>query len=74
MMESSEKVEVCLKSGASYLLGNASIGMLLFPGGGFTQDGSIGSPVYKGLAADAGFVVETDATANVIGYVKYFDE
>lgn len=68
-------VGVSIKSGATYLVGNASIRVSLNPNGGWVENGSTDSPVYIGLAGAAAIVVEKDnATTAVAGKVIYFDE
>lgn len=74
LLNSDATVRMTIKSGASYLVGNASVGVTLSPNGGWVENGSPISPVYVGLANAASFVVNTSATANVGGKVIYFEE
>lgn len=75
LLNSNATTRVSIKSGATYLTGNASIGVDLNPGGGWVENGSPDSPIYIGLAGAASFVVEkNDITSSVGGKVIYFDE
>lgn len=74
LLNSDATVRTTILSGASYLVGNASVGVTLSPNGGWVENGSPDSPIYIGLAADAGLVVNTSATANVGGKVVYYQE
>lgn len=75
LMSSNATVGVSIKSGATYLVGNASIRVELAPRGGWVENGSPDSPVYIGLAGAAAIVVEkNDVTSAVSGKVIYFDE
>lgn len=78
LLSSNATVRVNIKSGASYLTGNASLGISLNPGGGFVKMGSPDSPAYFGLANAAGLVIEKFDYSGVIsqigGDVIYFDE
>lgn len=78
IVNSDATVRVSIKSGATYLTGNASIGITLNPGGGFIKDGSPDSPSLQGLADAEALVVEkfdmTGTSAKVSGSVLYFDE
>lgn len=71
-------VRINIKSGASYLTGNVSLGMNLVPGGGWVENGSPDSPVYIGLAGASAIVVEkldlTATSAQIGGKLIYFDE
>lgn len=74
LLNSDATVRMTIKSGASYLVGNASVGVTLSPNGGWVENGSPDSPVYVGLAGAASFVVNSNVTANIGGKVIYFDE
>jgi hypothetical protein len=78
MVNSNATVRVSIKSGATYLTGNASIGVELNPGGGWVENGSPRSPIYIGLAVAQGIVIEkTDyggTLARVSGKVMFIDE
>lgn len=78
LLSSNATVRVNIKSGASYLTGNASLGINLFPGGGFVESGSPDSPTYIGLASGATFTVEKADAGGIIsqigGKVVYFSE
>lgn len=77
VMNSDATVRVSIKSGATYLTGNASIGIVLNPGGGFVKDGSVDAPSFTGLADAEAIVVEkfdmTGTAANVGGYLSYYE-
>lgn len=78
LLNSDATVRVSVKSGATYLTGNASIGIVLNPGGGFVKDGTVDSPSFTGLADAEALVVEkfdmTATAANVGGYVSYYED
>lgn len=78
LINSDATVRVSIKSGATYLTGNASIGITLNPGGGWVESGSPRSPLYYGLAVDQAIVVEkfdmTATSARVGGKVIFIDE
>lgn len=78
IFNSDATVRVSIKAGATYLTGNASIGISLNPGGGFVETGSPDSPTYIGLASGAAIVVEkfdmTGTKANLSGKIIYFSE
>ena len=75
VLSANSTTQVRIKSGVTYVVGNASIGYTIFPGGGLVDNGSPDSPVYIGLAAAAALVVEkNDATTLIGGKVIYFDE
>jgi hypothetical protein len=74
---SNATVGVRVKSGATYLIGNVSLSVMLNPGGGWVQHGSPDSPVYIGLASGAAIVVEKEdfgQVAEIAGHLIYFDE
>jgi hypothetical protein len=78
LINSTATVRINIKSGATYLTGNASIGIVLNPGGGWVETGSPDSPTYIGLSTQAAIVFEkfdmTSTVALVSGKVIYFDE
>lgn len=77
MLSSDATVNVRLKSGVTYLNGNASLGITLNPGGGWTYPGSPDSPSWIGLPSGALVIEKFDMTstiANIGGNVIYFDE
>lgn len=77
LLNSNATVRVNIKSGATYLTGNASLGINLNPGGGWVEVGSPDSPVYNGLAAQAAIVLEKfdfGSVAQIGGHLMYFDE
>jgi hypothetical protein len=78
VFNSDATVRVSIKSGVTYLTGNASIGITVNPGGGWVESGSPDSPTYIGLASGAAIVVEkfdmTGTKANLGGKVNYFQE
>lgn len=78
ILSSNATVRVSIKSGVTYLTGNASIGITLNPGGGWVETGSPDSPTYIGLAADTALVVEkfdmTGTVASISGKINYFLE
>lgn len=77
LLNSSATVRVTLKSGVTYMLGNASIGVTLNPGGGFPLTGSPDSPSWIGLPSGALVIEKFDMTgtaAQIGGNVVYFQE
>jgi len=78
VMNSDATVRVSIKSGATYLTGNATIGITLNPGGGFVKDGTIDSPSFTGLANAEAIVIEkfdmTGTSANIGGYLSYYED
>lgn len=78
VLNSDATVRVSIKSGATYLTGNATIGITLNPGGGWVETGSPDSPTYIGLAADTALVIEkfdmTGTVAKISGKINYFLE
>lgn len=78
LLNSDATVRVSVKSGATYLTGNASIGITLNPNGGWVETGAPDSPTYIGLAAAAALVVEKADSgglkANIGGKVILFEE
>jgi hypothetical protein len=78
LINSDATVRVSIKSGVTYLTGNASIGITLNPGGGWVEDGGVDAPNYIGLASGAAIVIEkfdmTATSAKVGGKIMYFQE
>ena len=77
ILSSNVTTEVAIKSGVTYLTGNASLGVTLFPGGGFVMNGAPDSPAWIGLPSGAMVVEKRDAGGTVSkigGNVIYFDE
>jgi hypothetical protein len=77
ILNSNATVGMRVKSGATYLIGNVSLSVMLNPGGGWVQHGSVDSPVYKGLAAASAIVLEKEdfgQVAEIAGHLIYFDE
>ena len=76
ILNSNVTTEIAIKSGVTYLTGNASLGVTLFPGGGFVMNGSPDSPVWISLPSGAMVVEKRDAGGTVSkigGNVIYFD-
>lgn len=67
-------VGVRIMSGATYLTGNASLNMTLFPGGGIVENGQLLNPVHIGATAADGFVLDLDDSIEVAGKVVYYEE
>jgi hypothetical protein len=69
--------EIAIKSGVTYLTGNASLGMPIFPGGGFVMSGAPDSPTWISLPS-GGLVLEKrdvgGTVSKISGHVVYFDE
>lgn len=78
LLNSNATVRVNVRSGATYLTGNATLGINLNPGSGWVEMGSPDSPVYFGLAAAAPIVIEKTDSSGVIsqigGKLVLFDE
>lgn len=78
LLNSDASVRISIKSGATYLTGNASIGITLNPGGGWVETGAPDSPTYLGLASGAAIVLEkldlTATIAKIGGKIVYFQE
>ena len=78
LLNSNATVRLNIRSGATHLTGNASLGVNIFPGGGWVENGSPDSPLYIGLAAAAPIVVEKADAGGLIsqigGHITYFDE
>jgi fibronectin-binding autotransporter adhesin len=77
LLNSDATVRFTIKSGVTYLTGNASIGITLNPGGGFIMTGSPDSPSWIGLPSGALVIEKLDLTATsakIAGNVVYFVE
>jgi len=77
LVSSDATVRVSIKSGVTYLTGNATIGVVLNPGGGWAERGSADAPSFIGCASGPLIVEKFDMTgtkANVGGKVVYFEE
>ena len=77
ILNSNVTTEIAIKSGVTYLTGNASLGITLFPGGGFVMNGSPDSPAWISLPSGAMVVEKRDGGGTVSkigGSVIYFDE
>lgn len=77
VLGSNVTTEIAIKSGVTYLTGNASLGITLFPGGGFELPGSPDSPSWIGLPSGAIVIEKRDGGGTVSkigGGLIYFDE
>lgn len=77
VLNSDATVRVSLKSGVTYMTGNASLGITLNPGGGFVMTGAPDSPSWVGLPSGALVVEKFDMTgtkANIGGHIVTFTE
>lgn len=77
MLSSDATVRVSIKSGVTYMTGNVSLGVTLFPGGGFSIPGSPDSPSWIGLPSGALVIEKADSggtIANIGGNLIYFQE
>lgn len=77
VLSSDATVRVSIKSGVTYMTGNASLGITLNPGGGFIQTGAPDSPSWIGLPSGALVVEKFDMTgtkANIGGTLVTFTE
>jgi len=78
LLNSNATVRLNIKSGATYLTGNVSLGINLVPGGGWVEIGAPDAPIYNGLAAQAAIVLEKFDSSGVVsqigGHLMYFDE
>ena len=77
LLSSNITTEIAIKSGVTYLTGNASLGVTLFPGGGFELPGSPDSPSWIGLPSGALTIEKRDpggTVSKIGGGVIYFDE
>lgn len=77
LLNSNATTGLAIKSGVTYLIGNASLAVTLLPGGGFVLPGNVDAPSWIGLPSGALVVEKRDSggtVANVAGQVIYFDE
>jgi len=77
LLNSDATVRMSIKSGVTYLTGNASIGITLNPGGGWVETGSPDAPVYISTPSASINLEKFDMTgtkANVGGKLVYFTE
>ena len=77
VLSSDATVSLRMKSGVTYLTGNASIGVTILPGGGFVLNGSPDSPSWIGLPSGALVIEKFDTTATsakIAGTINYFSE
>lgn len=76
LLSSNVTTEVAIKSGVTYLTGNASLGITLFPGGGFEIPGSPDSPSWCGLPSGALVIEKRDVgiVSKIGGGLIYFEE
>lgn len=78
LLNSNATVRLNIKSGVTYLTGNASLGINIFPGGGWVENGAPDSPIYMGQAGAAAIVIEKADAGGTIsqvgGKIVYFEE
>lgn len=77
LLNSNSTVRLNIKSGVTYLTGNVSLGVNIFPGGGWVQDGTTDSPVYLGNASGPLVVEKFDSgglIAQVAGMITFYQE
>lgn len=77
LFSSDATVRISIKSGVTYLTGNATIGIVLNPGGGFVERGTADAPSFIGCASGPLIIEKFDMTgtkANVGGKVIYYQE
>ena len=78
VLNSNATVRLNIKSGATYLTGNVSLGMSINPGGGWVESGSPDSPVYLSLSTVQAIVLEKFDFGGVLsqigGKLIYYDE
>lgn len=77
LLSSNITTEIAIKSGVTYLTGNASLGVTLFPGGGFELPGSPDSPSWIGLPSGSLNIEKRDGggtVSKISGHAIYFDE
>lgn len=78
LLNSNATVRLNILSGVTYLTGNVSLGINIFPGGGWVETGSVDSPIYIGQAGAAPINFEKFDAAGTIsqvaGKIVYFDE
>jgi len=77
LFNSDATVRLSIKSGVTYLTGNASIGITLNPGGGWVESGAPDAPIYISTPSASINIEKFDMTAtkaNVGGKLVYFTE
>ena len=77
LFSSNATVRVSIKSGVTYLTGNASIGITLNPGGGWVETGAPDAPIYMSTPSASINIEKFDMTgtiASLSGKVVYFTE
>lgn len=77
VLSSDATVRVSIKSGVTYMTGNASLGITLNPGGGFIMPGGPDTPFWIGLPSGALVIEKFDMTAtkaNIGGTLVTFTE
>lgn len=74
LLSANATTQLRIKSGVTYLTGNASIGISLNPGGGFMGTGSADSPVFIGCPSGAIVIEKNDITTSIGGSLIYFQE
>jgi hypothetical protein len=77
LLSSNATVRVSIKSGVTYLTGNASIGITLNPGGGWVETGAPDAPIYRSTPSASINIEKFDMTgtiASLAGKVVYYTE
>lgn len=77
LLSSDATVRVSVKSGVTYLTGNATIGITLNPGGGWVQRGSVDSPIYISTASASINIEKFDMTGTIAklgGSIIYYTQ
>ena len=74
MLSANATVGISIKSGVTYLAGNASIRVTVFPGGGWVENGDLLNPLFSGLADAGSFVLEKTTTTPIAGHVVYYED
>lgn len=75
ILNSDATTSIAIKSGVTYLTGNASLAVKLSPTGGFVMNGSPDSPVWIGLPSGAIVIEKRDIgiVSSVAGHFVYYD-
>lgn len=77
LLSSNATVRVSIKSGVTYLTGNASIGITINPGGGWVETGAPDAPVYMSTPSASINIEKFDMTgtiASLAGKIIYYTE
>lgn len=74
MLSCASVVGISILSGATYLVGNASIRMQFAAQSGIVNTGSVGGPVLHALADASNFLIATDTAAPIAGSVSWYEE